>query len=137
MFPTCLCQLSHFLRKGFRSNIGVSKYCCPVCSKLLTLLNPNAIVKGSHNTVSACSLPTWLPAGVVDSMNKYFAEQMKEALSRIMNDPDAGRVRTKSTGSHRLSQDSADGAGAFPPTFTDTEYDDMIAIGHSIDIIPK
>ncbi|KJA14958.1 hypothetical protein HYPSUDRAFT_208271 [Hypholoma sublateritium FD-334 SS-4] len=122
---------------GFRSNIGVSKLCCPVCLKLLTLLNPSAIVKGSHNTITACSLPPWLPAHIVDSMNEYFAAQLKEALDQIMQDPDSGRGRTKSTGSHRLSQDSADGAGGFLPAFTNIQYNAVIDIGRTINIITK
>ncbi len=37
-------------------------------------------------------------------MNEYFGGLLKDALLRIMNDPDAGRDLTKSTGSRRLSK---------------------------------
>ncbi len=70
-------------------------------------------------------------------MNEYFAAQLKEALDQIMQDPDSGRGRTKSTGSHRLSQDSADGAGGFLPAFTNIQYNAVIDIGRTINIITK
>lgn len=65
-------------------------------------------------------------------MNQYFGELLKEELVRIMMDPDAGRGRTKSTGSHRLSEDSADGAGTFSPTFTAAQIDEVVNIGRII-----
>ncbi len=96
------------------------------------LLDATSIVKGSHNTVSGCSLPIWLSPDIVQKMNEYFGGLLKDALLRIMNDPDAGRDLTKSTGSRRLSQDSADGSGDYLPTFTDDQYSTAISIGRPV-----
>ena len=65
-------------------------------------------------------------------MNNYFGGLLKDALLRIMNDPDAGRDLTKSTGSRRLSQDSADGSGDYLPPFTDNQYSSVISIGRPV-----
>jgi hypothetical protein len=67
------------------------------------------LVRGSHNTVTACSLPTWLPADIVDAMNKYFGSLLRQELVKLMGSSELFRSRTQSTGSQRLSVDSSEG----------------------------
>ena len=42
------------------------------------------IIKGSHTCISACTLPTWLPADIVDSMNQEFGSMLREELVTLM-----------------------------------------------------
>ena len=58
-----------------------------MCYYLLGLLadDPSEyIVIGSHSTVSACSLPPWLPAQIVDSMNHIFGCMLGDELIKLM-----------------------------------------------------
>jgi hypothetical protein len=64
------------------------------------------VVRGSHSTVSACTLPTWLPARIVDSMNEHFGAQLRDELIGVMSRNEFSRDRAQSTGSGRLSSDS-------------------------------
>ena len=56
----------------------MSKRCCPTCSVLLECFategeNPKTLlVNGFHSTVTACSLPEWLPDKDVDYMDERF-----------------------------------------------------------------
>ena len=96
----------HSLQKGFGPIIGISKQSCPVCLKLLSLLiGLKFIVRGSHNTITPCSLPAWLPSHVVDSMNEFFGGQLRRELLELMDRTEVIRTRKDSTGSHRLSAD--------------------------------
>jgi hypothetical protein len=97
--------------------MGISKCCCPVCRHLLSLLTTDKqlpfIVRGYHNTVSACTLPTWLPGHIVDSMNDFFGAQLRKELIELMHRSDSELLRNRahSTGSQRLSLDSSGGWG--------------------------
>ena len=42
------------------------------------------IIKGSHTCISACTLPTWLPTDIVDSMNQEFRSVLREELITLM-----------------------------------------------------
>jgi hypothetical protein len=64
------------------------------------------IVRGSHNTVTPCTLPNWLPGHIVDSMNMHFGNRLRGELIDLMNRTGFLRRRTQSTGSGRLSSDS-------------------------------
>jgi len=60
----------------------VSKHCCPTCRHLLSLLakgNAPFVIRGSHNTVTACTLPTWLPKQIMDSMNDTSGGQLRRS----------------------------------------------------------
>lgn len=91
--------------------MGVSKCCCPTCGHLLRLLGANGgpfIVRGSHHTVTACTLPTWLPKETVDSMNQAFGSQLRRELVDLIHCPELLRNRSQSIGSERLSIDSTE-----------------------------
>ena len=100
-FLLCHCQ-------GYGRVIGVSKRCCPTCRTLLYLLAKDEeqpfLVKGTHSTVTACTLPPWLPSDVVDRMNQIFGGQLREELIKIFKSP-LTRSRSLSTGSRRISSD--------------------------------
>ena len=86
----------------------MSKLCCPVCYHLLKLLKGTKdpfIVRGAHGTVSACTLPPWIPEQVVDLMNMHFGDLLRKELGKLMAQT-VHRNRTRSTGSERLSLDS-------------------------------
>jgi hypothetical protein len=89
--------------------IGVSKRCCPVCQHLLHLLGNGKegqfVIKNSHQSVTACTLPLWLPADYVDSMNKHFGGQLRRELVELFCSKEGGRSRSQSTGSHTQSLD--------------------------------
>jgi hypothetical protein len=80
-----------------------------VCRHLLHLLptDKEFIVRGFHNTVTACTLPTWLPGPIVDSMNQHFGNQLRQELVVLMKRTGFSRNRAQSTGSERLSSDTA------------------------------
>ena len=75
----------------------------------MTKDTPPFVVSGSHNTVTACTLPTWLPGDIVDSMNEFFGAQLRRELVEVMTRSELMRGRAQSTGSQRLSLDSVDG----------------------------
>ena len=86
-FPTYFYYQSHFLWKGFGRIVGISKRCCPTCQQLLLLLGTGKapfVIRGSHSTVTACTLPTWLPAHVVDSMNNIFGDRLRWELLNLI-----------------------------------------------------
>ncbi|KAF8952139.1 hypothetical protein BDZ97DRAFT_1745881 [Flammula alnicola] len=98
--------------------IGVSKRCCPACATFLKTLMKDRkgdfFVRGSHGTVSACTLPLWTPSNIVDSMNERFGLMLRQDLVTLMNEDKAKsrfRDRCKSTGSETLSLDSSEGSG--------------------------
>ena len=100
--------LYFLLYQDYGRVIGVSKRCCPTCHSLLSLLANDRerpfLVKGSHSTVTACTLPPWLPSDVVDDMNQIFGGHLGRELVKIYESPST-RSRSLSTGSQRLSSD--------------------------------
>ncbi|KAF8964834.1 hypothetical protein BDZ97DRAFT_1757742 [Flammula alnicola] len=42
-------------------------------------------VRGSHNTITACTLPTWISGHIVDSMNKSFGGQLRQELVDLID----------------------------------------------------
>ena len=101
--------------------IGVSKRCCPICRSLLFLLANDEerpfLVKGSHSTVTACTLPPWLPSpsDVVDKMNQIFGGQLNQELIKLRKSP-LTRNHSSSTGSRRISSDIGHGVGGINTT---------------------
>ena len=91
--------------------IGISKPSCPVCLEVLSTLSNSFIFRGSHNTISKCTLPTWLPIDVIDSVAKTFGAQLREDLVRLVGRRDIPTLcRPKSSQSETLSLDSNDGS---------------------------
>jgi hypothetical protein len=70
---------------------------------------PPFIVQGSHNTVSACSLPEWLPDDAIDYMNNHFGELLRKELIDFLTRPELQRRRVDSTGSRGTSVHSLEG----------------------------
>lgn len=104
--------------------LGISKRSCLLCSAFLTTLlqdhDQKFFVRGSHGTITACSLPTWTPSHIVDIMNQNFGLVLRQDLLTLMqleeNASQRFRVRRKSTGSETLSLDSLEGnGGGFVP----------------------
>jgi hypothetical protein len=84
-----------------------------VCQYLLEILgkgNP-FVVRGSHGTVTPCTLPTWLPESIVDSMNKHFGGLLRREIIDLMGNDNIWRERAPSTGSERISSDSVERPG--------------------------
>jgi hypothetical protein len=67
-------------------------------------------IRGCHNTVTACTLPAWLPGHIVDSMNKFFGGQLRQELVELIGRSELLQNRAQSAGSHGLSPDSAEQA---------------------------
>lgn len=88
--------------------IGISRRCCLTCQQLLVELGASDafIVRGSHSTVSACTLPTWLPENVVNRMNTVFGQRLRKELVTLLTLPELIWNRAESTGLQRLSLDS-------------------------------
>jgi hypothetical protein len=104
--------LSVIRAKDFGEIIGVSKRCCPPCSTLLKFLKHAEgpfHTRGAHNTISACSLPTWLPDHIVAHMNDVFGGLLRRELVNLIKEPSSRRGRSMSTGSSGRS--SSDGSG--------------------------
>ena len=87
--------------------IGVSKPCCPVCMKLLSGKD-SFIVRGSHQTLSPCTLPKWAPESLAQDAIKYYSGRLREALEKLMKTSTElrSRARAKSTQSDALSLDT-------------------------------
>src|SRR5271163_2789582 len=101
---------SSFLMIELWTNYWHIKRCCLMCRHLLLLLTKGSdpfIVGGSHSTITACTLPTWIPGHIVDSMNRVFGSQLRRELIDFMSRSEFLRPRAPSTGSQRLSLDSS------------------------------
>lgn len=66
-----------------RTEIGVSKLCCPVCSVLLSVLKsqgdqtiPEPFIPGFHSIMSTVELPPWLSDDVIDTMLHSFSQKL-------------------------------------------------------------
>src|SRR5947209_14074215 len=86
--------------------IGVSKRCCPVCARLLTILSESAWYKdlatpfkfrASHGNISGCSLPPWLPTEIHKRMVKEFGEELKQCLEKLRRIDTAAQMSPPST----------------------------------------
>jgi hypothetical protein len=81
-----------------------------VCAHLLKILKTwdgkKFVFKGSHSMVTACTLPEWLPADIIDTMNMEFGARLRKELVKFMQRTEIMRVRVHSTDTDRLSLDS-------------------------------
>lgn len=121
--------------KNARRIIGISKRCCPACEQLLHLLagQDPFLVRGFHSTVTACTLPVWLPPRVVDAMNASFGLTLREELIKFMDCPELARNRTQSSGSQKLSQDGRHE----PEQLRTADYPALLAHVAEADALPK
>ncbi|KAF8914287.1 hypothetical protein CPB84DRAFT_1841014 [Gymnopilus junonius] len=120
--------------QDYGPGVGVSKYCCLVCWKFISLLflekspNNRFIVRGFHNTITACSLPDCTPEGIVDDMNITFGQFLRNRLVVLQSNPHSHRRRTRSTGSH-ISIDSTDGQNLVIKLDMSSPLDQPLSVG--------
>ena len=91
--------------------LGVSKRCCPVCARLLSLLKPNQentifLTTGNHTTISACMLPECLPQEIIDQMVMEFGVRLRKELVNLQKTTEVRRNRTRSNDTRRISMES-------------------------------
>ena len=70
-------------------NISVSKFCCPVCWKLIEVLNGLSknvkfIVREKHPNQYPVCLPPWLSDDVLDAMISCFQEMLYEKFCALL-----------------------------------------------------
>jgi hypothetical protein len=110
--------------------LGISKPSCPVCFEVLMTpgwLSKQFIFRGSHNTISKCTLPIWLPDEVIVSVAKKFGAQLKDDLVRLVKRGESEILpsRPKTAQSDTLSIDSKDGSTRNP--YNDDDRDGYYA----------
>jgi hypothetical protein len=93
-------------------NISVSKFCCPVCSELLEVLNERDgevqfVVRAHHSNLYATCLPPWLPDDVLEKMIQRFGEKLYEKFGQL---PDTNGL-TPFVPHHRNKERSVESAG--------------------------
>jgi hypothetical protein len=72
--------------------------------------SPGFNICGTHNTISACALPPWIPEDILDWMNQFVEIHLERKLAALMDDPlDLLENRSPSTGSDTHSLDSFQG----------------------------
>lgn len=113
--------------KGMSPIVGVSKRCCLVCDKLFSVLYDKKYTDKldrppPHQMVFPCSLPEYLPKGVVDEMLETF----KGMLLKVLETAVANEVHRKSIDSHNSQVESSDtlsdiGLGSWQKTPEDME----------------
>ena len=89
-----------------------------MCATILSA--NNFFFRGSHEFLSACTLPKWVPEPVATHVIAYYGSRLREALEDLMASSKVVCNRTKSTQSSRLSLDSLEG-DAFTVSTTDCE----------------
>ena len=78
-----------------------------MCATILSA--SNFFFRGSHEFLSACTLPKWVPESVATPAIVYYGSRLREALEDLIASSKVVRNRTKSTQSSRLSLDSLKG----------------------------
>ncbi|KAF8448123.1 hypothetical protein BGX38DRAFT_1190404, partial [Terfezia claveryi] len=91
------------LFKNTYGTIGVSKRCCPVCTKLLSLLSKHSqrqiqamMAKrlDSHGNIYPTALPPFLPKEVAEELVRWLEGLLKQAVNKVVK-----RERRGSSGS--------------------------------------
>ncbi|RPB27223.1 hypothetical protein L211DRAFT_866091 [Terfezia boudieri ATCC MYA-4762] len=88
-------------------HIGVSKRCCPICTKLLSLLStsynsgqPLLRVLSGHQNIYPTALPPFVPEAVAEALIKWLEELVRTAVARLVKkrrrESDASSVSSKS-----------------------------------------
>ena len=75
---------------------------------MLQVLDRRFIFRGSHSTISACTLPNWLTKEVIDYMAENFGNRLKMDLAGIVKREVLMQGRAKTPQSDTLSMDSND-----------------------------
>ena len=89
-----------------------------MCATILSA--SNFFFRGSHEFLSACTLPKWVPESVATPAIVYYGSRLREALEDLMASSKVVHNRTKSTQSSRLFLDSLEG-DAFTVSMLDCE----------------
>ena len=70
-----------------------------MCAFLLSLLNKSEghktkfVVSDEHSNITACTLPEWLPGGIVYSMVVEFSRRLRVELQNAMDSKSSGHDR--------------------------------------------
>lgn len=90
--------------------LGVSKRCCPICARLLSLLKANNqdsfLTTGNHSTISACTLPESLPQKIIDQMVMEFGLRLRKELVNLQKTNEVRRARVRTNDTRRMSMES-------------------------------
>lgn len=99
----------HSFQQTF-AHIGVSKRCCPTCTKLISLLFPNnpLTILSGHGNIYATALPPNLPRDVALAYLGWLEECVRETVAKMVRR--SKRKRAESEESER----SADSQGMSP-----------------------
>ncbi|RPB23424.1 hypothetical protein L211DRAFT_868565 [Terfezia boudieri ATCC MYA-4762] len=107
----------HAFKNTYRT-IGVSKRCCPICTKLLSLLthtHRNALISlepltvlCSHPNIYPTSLPPLVPSDVAERLVKWLEELLKDELVKLV------KKKRRSSGVSVESATSQDSKGESP-----------------------
>ncbi|KAF8876127.1 hypothetical protein CPB84DRAFT_1853051 [Gymnopilus junonius] len=96
------------------------KMLLPVCHKLIKHfvdVGGNEFkTRGSHNTVTSCALPDWLPDNIIDSMNTFFGGWLRKEI--IMH------MKRGSTVQHSKSSGSSGGS-----SYDGSKHPDRVDLG--------
>ena len=64
------------------------------------------LTTASHSTITACTLPEWLPADIIKAMTVEFGRRLRGDLVRLQQRTEVLRRRTSSIDTRRISVDS-------------------------------
>jgi hypothetical protein len=81
-----------------------------VCAYLLKLLKTHDgkmyVTTGEHSKITACTLPEWLPADIIEQMAVEFGRRLRKELVKLQQTNEILRRRIDSTDTRRISLDS-------------------------------
>ena len=87
LLPVCcdffIASAQPFDKQELENLLGISKRCCPVCAYLIQHLG-GIVIWGGQKTVTACSLPLWLPETDMQVMIEEFAKRLRKALDNLL-----------------------------------------------------
>lgn len=114
--------------------IGVSKRSCPLCSRLLALLQgrslPDVVMPPSHRSFFACALPPWLPCNIIQQMVEFIWIVLKRMLEEVVDEASQDtlipeRMRTISTNSLDSDSFSSDSEADYGQYMPDVDVQDL------------
>ena len=65
------------------------------------------LTTAGHSTITACTLPEWLPADIIKAMTVEFGRRLRGDLVRLQQRTEVLRRRTSSIDTRRISVDSS------------------------------
>lgn len=80
-------DILHKIRNTYR-HIGVSKRCCSICTKIISLLSPKttipAVILSGHGNVYPTALPPFLPKAVAMEFILWLEDLVRGAVNRLV-----------------------------------------------------